>query len=91
MKELEKNKIQLAAVSISKLTKDNKELQLFDFPFLFENIENVQKIYNKIFNEKDSILYNDKNGKENKYVVLGLWHNEMKQVYYSLKKIIKIQ
>jgi hypothetical protein len=65
MSSLEKNKVQLAAPSISKLIEKNTRLQLFDFPFLFKDIDEVQEFYDnakdKLFYLEDGIQYLDAN------------------------------
>lgn len=93
---LKENKVQLAAPSISKLAKYNQKLQIFDFPFLFKDIEEVEKFYagvkNEIFTSEGDTMYLDKDKEkedkekkkeEKEYVVLGLWHGGMKQLSSS--------
>ncbi|GEM_PF-1373339 len=81
MSPLEKNKVQLAAPSISKLISHNPKLQIFDFPFLFLDIDEVQKFYNvardKLFYLEGGTYYLDE---KRNFIVLGLWHSGMKQL-----------
>ncbi len=79
--------IQLAAPSISKLLQYNPSLRVFDFPFLFKGINEVEIFYEKAKSKlfypdaKDNnVLYLDK---DEKYLVLGLWHAGMKQLSSS--------
>lgn len=91
MNALKRNAVQLAAPSISKLIPCNSKLKIFDFPFLFNNIDEVETFYEqvkeKLFYKKDKnddifYLYKDKEGVM-EYVVLGLWHGGMKQISLS--------
>lgn len=98
MKAIEKNKVQLAAPSISKLISYNSKLKIFDFPFLFKDVTEVEEFYKKarelLFFPSDislvenaaKLVYLDK---DKKYLVLGLWHSGMKQI--SSKKQILVK
>ena len=61
MKALEKNKVQLAAPSISKLVEFNPKLKIFDFPFLFKDLEEVEQFYSNP-EVKKKLFYQDEEG-----------------------------
>jgi len=81
----DKNRVQLAAPSISKLLTINSKLKIFDFPFLFLTVDDVSKFYEvareKLFVSKkvgdSTFWYLDE---DKKYLVIGLWHGGMKQI-----------
>jgi C4-dicarboxylate-binding protein DctP len=87
MEALEKDKVQLAAPSISKLVEFNPKLKIFDFPFLFKDLEEVEQFYSNP-EVKKKLFYQDEEGinyldKDKHYVVLSLWHGGMKQLSSS--------
>jgi C4-dicarboxylate-binding protein DctP len=67
--------VQLAAPSLSKFERYTDKLQLFDLPFLFENIDAVDRFQNS--DQGRELL-----GATRKRGLLGLayWHNGMKQL-----------
>jgi C4-dicarboxylate-binding protein DctP len=70
--------VQLAAPSLSKFEKFTKKFRLFDLPFMFENIDAVDKFQNSAAGEKlkDSMVRRGLKG-------LAFWHNGMKQMSAS--------
>lgn len=70
--------IQLAAPSLSKFEKFTKKFRIFDLPFMFANIEAVDKFQNSAAGQalKDSMLRRGLKG-------LEFWHNGMKQMSAS--------
>jgi C4-dicarboxylate-binding protein DctP len=87
MEALKNNTVQLAAPSISKLFEKNHRLKIFDFPFLFKDIKDIEAFYekakDKLFPQKyQEIPCLDD---ECNYLVLGLWHGGMKQLSSSQK------
>jgi hypothetical protein len=67
--------VQLAAPSLSKFEKFTKKFRLFDLPFMFENIEAVDRFQNSADGQKlkDSMKRRGLQG-------LAFWHNGMKQM-----------
>ncbi|WP_260293373.1 TRAP transporter substrate-binding protein [Sedimenticola hydrogenitrophicus] len=67
--------VQLAAPSLSKFEKFTKKFRIFDLPFLFEDVEAVDRFQNSDAGEKLK-------GSMKKRGLLGLtyWHNGMKQL-----------
>lgn len=102
MEALEKDKVQLAAPSLSKIIKYNEKLKIFDFPFLFKDITAVEDFYqnNKheffyTYTQSSCTLAGDVQQEKKyyldsdcKYVVLDLWHGGMKQ--FSSNEEIRI-
>ena len=70
--------VQLAAPSLSKFEKFTKKFRLFDLPFMFENIEAVDRFQNSSDGQKmkDSMKRRGLQG-------LAFWHNGMKQMSAS--------
>lgn len=67
--------VQLAAPSLSKFEKFTKKYRLFDFPFLFEDIDAVDRFQNSASGEKL------KNAMKRRGLQgLAFWHNGMKQL-----------
>ena len=67
--------VQLAAPSLSKFEKFTKKFRLFDLPFLFENIQAVDRFQSSEAGQKL------KNSMRRKGLVgLAFWHNGMKQL-----------
>jgi len=75
--------VQMAAPSLSKFKRYTKKLQLFDLPFLFNDIEAVDRFQNSPAGQK---LLNSVNKKG--LVGLGYIHNGMKQL--SSSKPLKV-
>lgn len=70
--------VQLAAPSLSKFEKFTKKFRIFDLPFMFENIEAVDRFQNSKTGEalKNSMRRRGLKG-------LAFWHNGMKQMSAS--------
>lgn len=69
------NDVQLAAPSLSKFEKFTKKYRLFDLPFLFENIQAVDRFQNSAAGQKL------KNAMRRRGLIgLAFWHNGMKQI-----------
>ena len=75
--------VQLAAPSLSKFEKYTKKFRIFDLPFLFEDIDAVDRFQNSEDGEK---LKNSM--KRRGLVGLAFWHNGMKQLSAN-KPLIK--
>ena len=67
--------VQLAAPSLSKFEKFTKKFRVFDLPFMFENIEAVDRFQNSETGEKLKNAMRRKGLKG-----LAFWHNGMKQM-----------
>lgn len=67
--------VQLAAPSLAKFGKYTKKLQVFDLPFLFDDIHAVDRFQNGDMG-KQLLRSMEKKG----YLGLGYWHNGMKQL-----------
>lgn len=67
--------VQLAAPSLAKFGKYTKKLQVFDLPFLFDDIHAVDRFQNGPMGKK--LL---SSMEEHGYLGLGYWHNGMKQL-----------
>ncbi len=72
---LESNAIQMAAPSYSKLSGINPKLQLFDLPFLFQNVGHLHSV---IDGEIGTTLL--KGASRNGLVALSFWDNGFKQL-----------
>tara|TARA_Y100001949_G_C15969686_1_gene323256 strand:+ start:206 stop:1330 length:1125 start_codon:yes stop_codon:yes gene_type:complete len=68
-------KVELAAPALSKLRQFTPKLQLFDLPFLFPNMEAVERFQNSM--EGQALLYSME---QRGIVGLGYLHNGMKQL-----------
>ncbi len=70
--------VQLAAPSLSKFEKFTKKFRLFDLPFMFDNVDAVDRFQNSDDGEKlkDSMRRRGLQG-------LAFWHNGMKQISAS--------
>src|SRR3546814_13665188 len=66
---------QLAAPSLSKFEKYTKKFRIFDLPFLFEDIEAVDRF--KASDAGQDLLHSMEG---NGLLGLGYWHNGMKQI-----------
>ncbi|TVO76803.1 TRAP transporter substrate-binding protein [Sedimenticola selenatireducens] len=75
--------VQLAAPSLSKFEKFTKKFRIFDLPFLFEDVEAVDRFQNSASGEK---LKNSM--KKRGLLGLSYWHNGMKQLSAN-KPLIK--
>jgi C4-dicarboxylate-binding protein DctP len=75
--------VQLAAPSLSKFGRYTKSLQLFDLPFLFKDIEAVER-FQKSKAGQDLLLATEKKG----LIGLGYLHNGLKQL--SSSKALRI-
>jgi C4-dicarboxylate-binding protein DctP len=67
--------VQLAAPSLSKLEKYTLKFRLFDLPFLFEDIQAVDRF--QLSSDGQKLL---ESVKEKGLLGLGFWHNGMKQI-----------
>jgi len=67
--------IQLAAPSLAKFGKYTKKLQVFDLPFLFDDLQAVDRFQQGPMGQK-LLSSMEKYG----YLGLGYWHNRMKQL-----------
>ena len=67
--------VQLAAPSLSKFEKFTKKFRIFDLPFLFDDIDAVDRFQNSVAGQelKDSMVRRGLKG-------LAYWHNGMKQM-----------
>jgi len=75
--------VQLAAPSLSKLEKFTKKFRIFDLPFLFKDINAVDKFQNSPDGEKL------KNSMKRRGILgLAFWHNGMKQMSASRPLIV---
>lgn len=70
--------VQLAAPSLSKFEKFTKKFRIFDLPFVFENVDAVDRFQNSKAGQK---LKNSMNRRGLKG--LAFWHNGMKQMSAS--------
>ncbi|HDN27695.1 MAG TPA: DctP family TRAP transporter solute-binding subunit [Thioploca sp.] len=75
MEVLKSGKVQLAAPSLSKLAKYHRTWQVFDLPFLFEDIDAVDR-FQESQKGKELLTSLQTDG----YVSLAYWHNGMKQL-----------
>ncbi len=77
------NDVQFVAPSLSKFERYTKKLQIFDLPFLFENMESVNR-----FQQSDSGQKLLNSMKRKGIVGLGYLHNGMKQLSASSPLIL---
>ena len=75
MEALALGDIQLIAPSLSKFDKYTKQLQVFDLPFLFDDIAAVDRFQASPAGKK-LLMSMEKKG----FVGLAYWHNGMKQI-----------
>jgi len=75
--------VQIAAPSLAKFGKYTKKLQVFDLPFLFDNLAAVNRFQNGSMGKK-LLSSMEQHG----YLGLGYWHNGMKQL--SANKPLKV-
>ena len=75
MEALALGDVQIIAPSLSKFDRYTKKLQLFDLPFLFDDIEAVDRFQTGAEGKKLLSVMDDKG-----FVGLGYWHNGMKQL-----------
>ena len=75
MEALALGDVQIIAPSLSKFDRYTKKLQLFDLPFLFDDIKAVDRFQQSPDGKKLLSVMDDKG-----FVGLGYWHNGMKQL-----------
>jgi len=75
MEALALGDVQLIAPSLSKFDRYTKQLQVFDLPFLFDNIQAVDR-FQASGTGKKLLRSMEKKG----FIGLGYWHNGMKQL-----------
>ncbi len=76
--------VQLIAPSLSKFDRYTKKIQLFDLPFLFDDIEAVDRFQASPAGQ--SLLTSMKN---RGLIGLGYWHNGMKQLSTNRDKLVR--
>lgn len=67
--------VQIIAPSLSKFDKFTKKLQVFDLPFLFDDVAAIDRFQSSAVGQSLLNAMNDKG-----YKGLGFWHNGMKQI-----------
>ncbi|MCW3148214.1 TRAP transporter substrate-binding protein [Stutzerimonas stutzeri] len=72
---LRNNEVQLIAPSLAKFEQYTKQLQVFDLPFLFDDIEAVNRFQKRAKGRQLLRSMEDKN-----IIGLAYWHNGMKQL-----------
>lgn len=75
MEALLLNNVQMLAPSLAKFDKYTKKIQIFDFPFLFDDIEAVQR-----FEQSEAGKSLLKSMEEKGITGLGYWNNDLKQL-----------
>lgn len=75
LEALTKNEVQLLAPSLAKFEQYTKQLQVFDLPFLFDDLESVNR-FQKRAKGRQLLLSMQKQG----ITGLAYWHNGMKQL-----------
>jgi len=75
LEALAKNEVQPLAPSLAKFEQYTKQLQVFDLPFLFDDIESVNR-FQKRAKGRQLLLSMEKEG----ITGLAYWHNGMKQL-----------
>lgn len=78
LEALTKNEVQLLAPSLAKFEKYTKALQVFDLPFLFDDLEAVNRFQKRAKGRQLLRAMEDHN-----IVGLAYWHNGMKQLSAS--------
>ncbi len=76
--------VQLIAPSLSKFDRYTKKIQIFDLPFLFDDIEAVDRFQASPAGQ--SLLTSMKN---RGLIGLGYWHNGMKQLSTNRDKLVR--
>jgi C4-dicarboxylate-binding protein DctP len=76
--------VQLIAPSLSKFDRYTKKIQLFDLPFLFDDVEAVDRF--QATKEGQALLTSMKN---RGLLGLGYWHNGMKQLSTNKDKLAR--
>jgi C4-dicarboxylate-binding protein DctP len=76
--------VQLIAPSLSKFDRYTKKIQIFDLPFLFDDIEAVDRFQESPAGQ--SLLTSMKN---RGLIGLGYWHNGMKQLSTNKDKLVR--
>lgn len=74
--------VQIIAPSLSKFDRYTKKLQIFDLPFLFDDIEAVDRFQNSPAGKGLLSSFKDKG-----LIGLGYWHNGMKQFSSNKDKL----
>jgi C4-dicarboxylate-binding protein DctP len=69
------NEIQMTAVSASKYNRYTKKLQVFDLPFLFDDMDAVERFFKHTEGQKLLSVLQDKG-----FTGLGFWPNGLKQL-----------
>ncbi|HDR1141009.1 TPA: TRAP transporter substrate-binding protein [Pasteurella multocida] len=75
MEALLLNNVQMLATSLAKFDKYTKKIQIFDLPFLFDDIEAVQR-----FEQSEAGKSLLKSMEEKGITGLGYWNNDLKQL-----------
>ncbi len=75
LEALRNNEVQLLAPSLAKFEQYTKQLQVFDLPFLFDDIDAVNRFQKRTKGKQLLRSMEDKN-----ITGLGYWHNGMKQL-----------
>ncbi|CAM5238893.1 C4-dicarboxylate ABC transporter OS=Stutzerimonas stutzeri OX=316 GN=CXK95_09205 PE=3 SV=1 [Stutzerimonas stutzeri] len=75
LEALRNNEVQLLAPSLAKFEQYTKQLQVFDLPFLFDDIEAVNRFQKRAKGRQLLRSMEDKN-----IIGLAYWHNGMKQL-----------
>ena len=75
LEALRNNEVQLLAPSLAKFEQYTKQLQVFDLPFLFDDIEAVNRFQKRSKGRQLLRSMEDQN-----IVGLAYWHNGMKQL-----------
>lgn len=83
LEALTKNEVQLLAPSLAKFEQYTKQLQVFDLPFLFDDLESVNR-FQKRAKGRQLLLSMEKQG----IAGLAYWHNGMKQL--SATKALRV-
>ena len=81
VKALRLNSVQMAAPSFSKFTKIVPQLQLFDLPFLFKDIDHLHRVQDGEVGKKLKDLVTAKG-----VIALDFWDNHFKQISTSKNK-----
>ena len=84
MKALRLNNVQMAAPSFSKFTSFVPQLQLFDLPFLFRDVNHVHKVMDGEVGQKLKDLVTKKG-----FVALDYWDNGFKDFSTNEKALVK--
>lgn len=83
LEALRNNQVQLLAPSLAKFEQYTKQLQIFDLPFLFDDLEAVNRFQKRAKGRQLLRSMEDRN-----IVGLAYWHNGMKQLSASRALIL---